>query len=103
MSAWTDLLDRFAATLDRAEAALEAGVFPEHGWDGDELYHPDCQPTPLEIERYRRLAIRADEVSERIDEGRLAILEELGDSRRRRAAARRYGSDSGGASIPPAA
>lgn len=91
MSAWTPLLDQFDATLERAEAALEAGVFPEDGWDGDELYHPACQPTPLEIERYRQLAVRADAVEERIEAGRLAILDELGESRRRRAAARGYG------------
>lgn len=102
MSAWTPLLDRFAATLDRAEAALEAGVFPEHGWDGEDLYHPDCQPTPLEIERYRRLATRADGIEERIEAGRLAILDELGESRRKRAAARGYGRNAGTPPSPAA-
>lgn len=90
MSTWTDLLDTYEHTLERAEASLEAGVFPTDGWDGDELVHPNVDPTAAEIQRYQLLAVRADEIEARVEDARLAVLEELGTMRRRRQAARGY-------------
>ncbi len=95
MTAWTQLLDDYASLLDRAEAALDAGVFPGDGWQGDELMHPGVEPTPMEIKRYASLATRADLVEGRLENARLAVLEELGDVRRRRQAARGYAQNLG--------